>query len=194
VNPRDFDPAIDDRRAIARLLYLANPQFYGGLPDEARIDVLAPLIGTRGTDLEPVRVIEIDGAIAGMWCGLFPAEQSAGRQLKLLALLASRLERTMWTALQQHCASYAGTLSAPPSGSLYLSRIAVAESARGRGVGRRLVDDFVAAANGAAVSLHVRADNKPAIQLYQDAGFVCRPGDRPMTLMVREPALSNQPG
>jgi ribosomal protein S18 acetylase RimI-like enzyme len=191
--PRDFDPVTDDRRAIAHLLYLANPELYGGLPRDTRLDLLAPLVGTRGTDLEQVRVIDVDGGIGGMWCGLFPVAQLTGRQLKLLALLNKQLDRAAWSAFQQHSASYATTVTAPPAQSAYLSRIAVAERARSRGVGRRLVDDFVAAANGAAVSLHVRADNAAAIQLYEQVGF-CRRSDGPLLLMVREPSLPNGSG
>ncbi len=52
--------------------------------------------------------------------------------------------------------------------------LAVAPSARGRGLGRRLLEELVARAHadGAAhVELEVRADNAPARALYERGGF-----------------------
>ncbi len=183
----DFDPTVDDHREVAQLLELANPDFYDGirLEPDARRELLASLIAIRGTDLEPVRVIRLDGHVAGMWCGLFPVAQLAGRQLKLLTLLAKRLDRPAWLGLQQHCASYASNLPAPPPDTLYLSRIAVAEPARGRGLGRTLIDDFIATGRGTPITLHVRADNAPAIHAYEQAGFIRQPGDSRFALMTR---------
>lgn len=52
--------------------------------------------------------------------------------------------------------------------------LAVAPAARGRGIGRRLLEHFIedAKSNGAArIHLEVR-DGNPAIRLYEKAGFV----------------------
>lgn len=43
---------------------------------------------------------------------------------------------------------------------------------RGRGIGRRLLDDLLAFADGGVVFLEVRTDNEAAIGLYESAGFV----------------------
>lgn len=182
----DFDPEQDDRRDVARLLCLANPEFYEaiGLDEDARLSLLAALVAVPGTDLEPVRVARIDGRVVGMWCGLFPTEQMLGRQLKLLSLLSKRLAPTVWSAFQQRGSSYSKALPPPPKGTVYLSRVAVADSHRGSGLGSRLVGDFIAVANGRAVSLHVRSANLPAVRAYERAGFVRTPGGDDFVLMV----------
>jgi ribosomal-protein-alanine N-acetyltransferase len=53
--------------------------------------------------------------------------------------------------------------------------VAVAPEERRRGVGRRLLDGALAAAvesGGEAMFLEVAADNRPALALYDGAGFV----------------------
>lgn len=52
--------------------------------------------------------------------------------------------------------------------------VAVSPAARGRGLGRRLLDELearAAARRAASVMLEVRADNTPAIGLYERAGY-----------------------
>jgi ribosomal-protein-alanine N-acetyltransferase len=67
---------------------------------------------------------------------------------------------------------YAGT--APGEGEVWLNNIAVAPSARRRGIARMLMDDLLARARvgGAkAVFLEVAVDNVPAQRLYDGYGF-----------------------
>jgi ribosomal-protein-alanine N-acetyltransferase len=62
-----------------------------------------------------------------------------------------------------------------------LLTIATAPAARRRGLGRRLLAEFLAQAQGRgahAIFLEVAATNAPALALYQSAGFV-RAGLRP---------------
>ena len=74
--------------------------------------------------------------------------------------------------------------------------IAVAPSARGRGLGRRLLDELetrARAGRAASVMLEVRADNATAIQLYDRAGYTVvstrrryyQPGDVDALVMRR---------
>jgi ribosomal-protein-alanine acetyltransferase len=61
-----------------------------------------------------------------------------------------------------------------------LANIAVIAEARGRGIGRRLLEaalDNASAAGAGAIYLEVRASNTPAQRLYEQAGFV-RIGER----------------
>lgn len=50
--------------------------------------------------------------------------------------------------------------------------IGVDKAHQGRGIGRRLLADLLAYADGGVVYLEVRTDNAPAIALYRDVGFV----------------------
>lgn len=56
-----------------------------------------------------------------------------------------------------------------------IHRIAVAEEERGRGLGQKLMDHFLALCReqgASAQTLEVRAGNLPAIRLYEKNGFV----------------------
>lgn len=56
----------------------------------------------------------------------------------------------------------------------HITNVAVAESARGQGIGRRLMSGLMQLASNLGVvymTLEVRASNKPAIRLYQSLGF-----------------------
>ena len=69
---------------------------------------------------------------------------------------------------------YAGLLAPVGTGDADIQTIAVAETARRRGLGRRLLVELIREAQerGAyRVFLEVRADNQPAQQLYRSLGF-----------------------
>jgi ribosomal-protein-alanine acetyltransferase len=69
---------------------------------------------------------------------------------------------------------YAGLLAPEGAGQGDIQTIAVAEGARGRGIGRALMDELLAEAGrrGAdEVFLEVRAGNEPAQRLYASLGF-----------------------
>ena len=54
--------------------------------------------------------------------------------------------------------------------------IGVEPAYQGRGIGRRLLDDLLAFADGSVVYLEVRTDNAAAIALYESVGFVTHGG------------------
>lgn len=69
---------------------------------------------------------------------------------------------------------YAGVarLGSVPPFEYEIHTIGVDPAHRGRGIGRRLLDDLLAFADGGEVYLEVRTDNQAAIGLYRAAGFV----------------------
>lgn len=67
-----------------------------------------------------------------------------------------------------------GVLDADVQGTLYLNSLAVPEAARGQGVARLLlgcVGELTAELEFDTVTLHVWADNEPALRLYRSSGF-----------------------
>jgi N6-L-threonylcarbamoyladenine synthase len=69
---------------------------------------------------------------------------------------------------------YAGLSTVPGSFSSDVQTIAVAESARGRGLGRSMMEALIAKAKAQGseqVLLEVRIDNQPALSLYSSMGF-----------------------
>lgn len=60
-----------------------------------------------------------------------------------------------------------------PPGSVELTYLGVAPSARGKGLGKALLGEFLAAAH-CPVWLSVETDNLPALSLYQQLGFELR--------------------
>ena len=68
-----------------------------------------------------------------------------------------------------------------------LRQIAVLPAARGRGIGDRLVRDWLALEreNAAKFQLWVREDNPPALRMYEKLGF--QPDGRTAPVMIKEP-------
>jgi N6-L-threonylcarbamoyladenine synthase len=78
-------------------------------------------------------------------------------------------------AFERELFGYAGLSSVPGSFSADIQTIAVKESARGKGLGRELMQRLIAKAKSLGAEqllLEVRADNPAAIALYQSLGFL----------------------
>jgi [ribosomal protein S18]-alanine N-acetyltransferase len=69
---------------------------------------------------------------------------------------------------------YAGIsrLGRKPPFEYEVHTIGVDTAYQGRGIGRRMLEELLAFADGGAVYLEVRTDNEAAIALYRSAGFV----------------------
>jgi ribosomal protein S18 acetylase RimI-like enzyme len=98
-----------------------------------------------------------------------PAHRSVAEEL-----LAAIRQRTGFAMLHEDGRLQAIGYGAVADGQIGLYDILVAEGARGRGLGRRLVSSLIGwgARNGAAeVNLQVMADNEPARALYRSLGL-----------------------
>jgi ribosomal-protein-alanine N-acetyltransferase len=117
----------------------------------------------RWWDVEAVAALELD---------LFPDDPWSPEQL--WGELA-HVPETRWYAVHEDAegvAGYVGLLAVPPEGDV--QTIGVAPRAQGRGLGRALLDALVAEASRRGCTqlfLEARADNAPALALYERAGF-----------------------
>ena len=75
--------------------------------------------------------------------------------------------------------------AATPAGCFCLVGIGTAEAARGKGVGRALIEAFAAATSPRAVILDVFRDNAPARALYERSGFLVLAEDGRVLRMIR---------
>ncbi|HEU4675685.1 MAG TPA: GNAT family N-acetyltransferase [Motilibacteraceae bacterium] len=116
-----------------------------------------------------------DGPVLGVSLALPSARLGRARgqdSARLAGLLDREGRRRLLAALREQ----EGAVPLVPADGLYLSRLAVAPAARGRGVGAALVIDVLrrARAAGGPAYLHVAADNAVARRLYARHGFVDR--------------------
>lgn len=174
---RSSDAASCGRLIAYAARQLAGPVFGDGDPAlaERRFCGLFELVGGLWSfDLADVAVE--DQAVVGV-IGHYPRPISAGREI-----------RTFRAALQVYGLIGAGLLfwrlrhlvsARPPDASraYYVSNLAVAKHARGRGVGSGLMQHAHEAARHAGaetVGLEVLIDNTVAIRLYERHGYVER--------------------
>lgn len=145
---RDSDVSARIRRHLFRhgVAEFSPPHGRALVEDGALVGILACLGGDR---LQRTR---LQGAMHLRRSGILDDEQGLVDRLK---------------------AAHAATLS-PDDGDFYLSRIAVAEEHRGRGLGAHLLERFEAAADERGAErlvLDVDADAEDAVSFYRNAGY-----------------------
>jgi ribosomal-protein-alanine N-acetyltransferase len=87
--------------------------------------------------------------------------------------LASKHNHYVGARIAGALVGYAGVsrLGRTPPFEYEVHTIGVDPAYQGQGIGRRLLDELLAFADGGVVYLEVRTDNEPAIALYRSAGF-----------------------
>lgn len=87
--------------------------------------------------------------------------------------LASAHNRYVGARVGDTLVGYAGIsrLGRTPPYEYEVHTIGVDPDYQGRGIGRRLLDELLAFADGSVVYLEVRTDNEAAIGLYRSVGF-----------------------
>ncbi|WP_270886234.1 ribosomal protein S18-alanine N-acetyltransferase [Pedococcus sp. 5OH_020] len=117
----------------------------------------------RWTDIEALSALETELFPADAWLAKTWWSELAGRP------------RRCYLVEEDESGALAGYAGVDLAGEVAdIMTLAVAPSAQGRGVGRRLLEGLVeraAADHAAYVMLEVRADNEPARRLYGARGF-----------------------
>lgn len=167
--PLEDDAAL--RAALGALIVDAVPDFYSLLPLEGgRLAQLqGEMIGQAGSEFENAAALVEDQPLAIVtW---LPVEQLAGAQRSSTVSLMRQLDRAALAQFLAAAGNYSRGVEPIDGAGIYLSRVAVAPAARGRGLGRSAVQQVIQAAETGDVWLHVSKDNDPAIQLYRSLGF-----------------------
>jgi ribosomal-protein-alanine acetyltransferase len=123
------------------------------------------------TGIRPARTPDLD-AIMAIETASFPTD--AWSRSSMAATLTDQDTIAVVATEAEEPLGYAAVLVPRGAGDADVLTIAVAEAARGRGIGRALLEHLLAAATARGASrvfLEVRADNPVATALYVSAGF-----------------------
>ena len=160
-------------RGCARLIFNAGRGYYDLI--EADRDLverqIAKQVGQRGTELERVFIVLIESEVAGLHAcvstEVLPYVMMEGT-LRLLRGFDRGAQKDFLARLERARPS----LPTLPEKSLYLARMAVADSFRGCGVARALMEDFFGHRSfETSYCLHCLTDNTSALNFYQRLGF-----------------------
>jgi len=158
---------------IARRCFAIEPIFYSLFSPnhEENLAGIERLLLDPRTDLGCNRVILEDGKLCGFF-SFYDIRKAMSVQISTLKALRKTPSRRTDTRIRVK----EFNAGVPPvrEPSLYLSKIFVTEQFRGRGLARTMLAELYGLARTEdlhGVSLHVRADNAPALALYASEGF-----------------------
>jgi ribosomal protein S18 acetylase RimI-like enzyme len=158
---------------LADLILAADPEFYAlfGLNHDRLIHAIRAAMNDKASDVGQWIALLEDSRIIGLFAA-YPVAEMMKRQtagLRFLVLAADDPK-----PLRRTLCDFAAQRPPPANDAYYLARIATIPQARGKGVGRRLLDRFEAVARAMAfrrTALHVRRGNVAAEHLYASAGY-----------------------
>lgn len=167
----------DDARQAARLIYSTGPEAFNlayGSQDRA-LSIIARLFAQEGNiaSFRYASVAERQGQMVGIFVlhdKTIIRRSQARTGLELLKLVGP-LFILFRLPLYRH---QSAANPEPAQGELFVADVAVAPEARGRGVGMMLMAEAERVAREGkytGISLGVRADNLPAVNLYRKMGF-----------------------
>jgi ribosomal protein S18 acetylase RimI-like enzyme len=175
---------------LAEFVWSAAPDFYElfAQPKEEVLRTLATHVGEPGYDIANT-MIATDGYVIALVSGTSVASLSSGQMAAMTDHLKT-VPQTARPAFLRAMRLYGAGLE--PLQSMdghYISRVAVLPEARGRGVGRRIVNEYVSRLGNVPVQLHVHRGNSAALALYKDLGFVPQREDGAFSYlaMIRSP-------
>lgn len=162
-----------EQTQLARLIYLALPDFYGALPggDDDRLGLIAAETVTQGTECENPWIAREGAEILGAICA-FPLSELKERQQQSMLGIMRGIDRAARKEFRDTMRD--GGHSVQPFdqlSGLYIARISVAATRQGSGLGQRLFAALVAKTGEGPISLHVDRENAAAIRFYEKLGF-----------------------
>lgn len=148
--------------------------FFGG-PEAASV-VLTEWIARPSSEIAAGRItlIHTEEGPAGLFIGLGGGELATCRRSDLLAVLARAQTPEARKALIARISQTKDLFLSVGPREYYLSKMAVVPHRRGTGIGRHVLNEFLAAGEAEGYKefkLDVFADNTRAVRLYESAGF-----------------------
>lgn len=148
--------------------------FFGG-PEAARA-ALTQWIARPSSEVAAgrVTVVYTNEGPAGLFIGLGGAELTTCRKSDLLAVATRAKTPEERKALIARISETKALFPSVGTEAYYLSKMAVVPHHRGQGIGRHVLDEFLAAGESEGYrrfELDVSADNERAVRLYLSAGF-----------------------
>lgn len=165
---------------MAHLLFLSAPELYAAYAGSATRaeDMLTAVYGRGGhsASYEVCRVADEGHGPLGVLAG-FPAEHGDRLARRMVALSFARMPPWRWAAARRVLRVTESLVPTPPRNAWYVDALAVAETRRGGGVGRALLEDAEERARAAgctSLALETQLENGAAQRLYEAAGFTER--------------------
>lgn len=170
-----------DAASAAPLLFATGPAYFtyvlgaGHGKDRAMQFTQKAFAADRGP-LSHVyaRVTERDGVLVGITLG-YPIRDKAAIERAMLTVSLRGYSVVEWFRFVARGLKAQRLLGSVPPDGYYLGQLAVADSARGQGLGRMLLEDVLQRATEAGhrqCMLHVSIDNERAVELYKRSGFL----------------------
>lgn len=158
--------------ALAEMSYSAACDFYDliPLPHDGVLELISSQLGAPETETSDFYVLSRDGEALALLSAL-PSEMLVRAKQDATLAIIRGLDRASKARYMASLESYTPIVEPFDVGSFYLTRIAVRAGARRNGAGTAAMQRFIELGAGQLLSLHVKADNIPAISLYQKFGF-----------------------
>jgi ribosomal protein S18 acetylase RimI-like enzyme len=186
---------VGDVPALALLIYQSHPEFYDLFsPDRGRLlEAIRQQLEEPDSELGHTKVLVGGDNVAGT-LSWYHTSEADDRKMMSLRVMLDVLEPT--EACFEGLRKFKEEVPAIEADGCYLSRIAVAESRRGTGLGQVLLRDFEDEAqclDCRLAFLHVWRTNSRAIRFYSAAGYQpCSPPELAyltMSKSVASPSL-----
>ena len=172
----ELDLTQQQQDVIDQLVYDSFDMYWKLPIDRDRCnDLIRHETTTEGTECyNPLLALKGD-KIVGLICS-YPTEELDLRQRASLLSIMRVLRGAERGEFKKTLEDDSYTVEELPfTDGQYISRVAVAQSARGMGIGARLLEKFLALHHGKRISLHVDKTNEPAIGYYLNSDFIfCR--------------------
>ncbi|MGX5832028.1 GNAT family N-acetyltransferase [Mesorhizobium sp. 43Arga] len=180
----------DGKAFLGDLVFQALPELYDRVPiDRRKLNlILADQIDSPSTELSETWALWEGGSVLGLLSVIDAGELDLCQRTGMLDIVR-HLDRDARKNFKRTLEGHGSNVESLASqAGKYLPRMAVAESARGKGVARRLMHHVIDRYANTPICLHVAASNAIVIKLHMSLGFQNQSDTEcPIRVLVRNP-------